>query len=153
MPPHIKREKVCPDCGKTYWGTGGSRRCGPCAFARERERNRTTNPKKQMNQIEKNCAVCGVLFQGYRSALYCLPCGAEARERSKRPLGEVCLVAERLVPVPKSSQKVIPPPCLECVYCHPTEEYEAGMACLAEAMLRCQPYRPGAQPLVRKEKV
>jgi hypothetical protein len=155
VPPHNKREKTCPDCRGTYWGTGNSRRCGPCAFAWERARNHSSKNKggRERPRVERNCTVCGVLFEGSHKSLYCLPCGAEVRANSRKSLGELYPPRERLVPPPRQALKVIPPPCRECVYCHPTEQFETGMLCRAEAMIRCQPYRPGAVPLVRKEKV
>ena len=154
-------DRQCKQCGVAFRGKITSHYCDECAAIRHRARNRTSN--KPIPEMQKQCRVCAKVFTGTERMWYCPPCrqgvlraqNAKRKARARARLLGLPPEPRKLKEdvAPKKVRPTLPPPCRECVYCEPREDFESGMVCRAEAMLRCRPYAPGAVPLVKKEKV
>ncbi len=146
------RDMVCTMCGVTHQATASALFCPPC---RHKHKNLVRMGKVKTVTVQRTCRVCKKVFEGSRQRSYCSECRAGINAARKRAY-EARKAARLREIEPRRRGELpnrIPPACRECVYCEPREEFESGMVCRAEAMLRCKPYTLGAVPLVRKEKV
>lgn len=145
------KDRVCTMCGGTHQATARALFCEPC---RKKHQTLRRQGKAKVTIVARTCKVCAHAFRGSYQRSYCDQCRAGVNAARKRNYEARKAAALREIEPRKRGQLPDrrPPACRECVYCEPREDFESGMVCRAEAMLRCQPYRPGAQPLVRKEK-
>jgi hypothetical protein len=130
--------KICQRCSAYFRGNRLQRVCDPC---------RVDAPTGDTSElVSLNCQLCEVEFMGHRLSKRCVPCDARYRRERNSELKKIAYDARRAI-VAGPKKPSIPPPCARCAYCQPTDAYPSGMACLAEAFMRCQPWAPGAQPL------
>lgn len=150
MPAAKKYPKICYDCCKLYEGIKLQKRCDICAVEHNRRKSRGGGATKAP-PVVKVCQDCAVEFVGNARSKVCSPCGAARLRESSRvrkaAAWELLQAKRAETPGPK-----FPPPCLQCAYFREAPEYPSGMACLAEYMIRCQPWAPGARPLKEREK-
>ena len=130
---------ICGSCKKEFWASGQTI-CMPCrsiAYRVKKQTERDQAAAKRAARIAREIDQANEAAQ----AQAVKPQEPKPKTARKRPEN-----APNYRPTGK-----IPLACAACVYCEPREDFETGMVCRAEMMLRCRPYAPGAQPLLRKD--
>lgn len=144
---HMVTDVTCRYCSVVFSAPRVNKACPECVIARLAERNRG----EIRSLVDKVCTICGQEYRGAGQSRYCVPCLVQKRREKNAAYVEKLRSGHRArKPEPVRGSK-IPPPCQQCHYCKETDMYPSGMVCLAEAFLRCQPLRPGAQPLKRRK--
>lgn len=144
-----KHKKICTVCNANYEGLKISKFCLLCLAEWSRKKNR--KPGSVAVNVEKVCNECGKDYLGPQRSKYCLTCYAERFRESNRVRRIEEWRSQQAIKVAKVKAPKLPPACQQCHYCKETDQYPSGMACLAEAFLRCQPWSLGAKPLKEKE--
>lgn len=141
--------KTCEHCKGYYRGNKTAKYCDPCRaeINRTRIRGNELDPSKLMVRI---CEDCKCEYMGTRQGRVCASCAA-ARIRETNRARSVEFRERQKMRAALGAPPKIPPPCQRCHYCHETDAYPSGMACLAEAFMRCQPWSLGAKPLKERE--
>lgn len=150
--------RVCDVCGVKFQGHINHVACSDaCRVELKKLRAKQWKIKVGYRKEPKVCPFCSKEFLGTPKAQACDPCKAaqaealEEERRQKRNARNRALWASLAAIDVSKPVKQLPPACKKCHYCHETDAYPSGMACLAEAFLRCRPWHPGAKPLKERK--
>jgi hypothetical protein len=143
-------EKVCTRCQASYVGIKVSKFCDLCLAERAREKCR--KPGNPVEDVEKVCNACQAVYMGPQRSKFCLRCYSERFREANRIRKAHEWQTTKAIKATKV-RPGLPPPCQRCHYCHETDQYPSGMACLVESFMRCSPWSLGAKPLKERENV
>ena len=113
--------------------------CADCKRIADRNRKRRKNGAREYPaDTPCQCIFCGKLFLAKKRRPACVSCSWREIPPPDRP-----------PPKPRRPE----PACMRCAYRKEAPEFETGYVCLAECMIRCNPWAPGAKPLKERSDV